>query len=63
MEMVNDEDIPFLDLDLIAHIVGQSNETPTTIDSQEVIVFIELWVQVSSISSGFCEQMALKIHP
>ena len=41
----------------------ESNEAPIILDGQKVIMLINLGGQVSSVSSGFCEQMALKVHP
>ena len=55
--------IPFLKTDPIACLMGWSNKVPIIVDGWVVIVLIESGVQVSSVSSGFCEQMALKIHP
>ena len=55
--------IPFLNLDPITCLVGWSNQAPIIIDGQKVIMLIDLRAQVSSVSSGFCEQMALKVHP
>ena len=55
--------IPFLNPDLITHLVGWSNEAPIIINGQKVITFIDSGAQVSSVSSGFCEWMALKVHP
>ena len=56
-------DIPFLNLDPITHLVGQSNEASIIINGQKVIVLIDLGAHVSSGNSGFCEQMALEVHP
>ena len=56
-------DIPFLNPGPPAHLVVQSNEVPIIIDGHEAIVLTDLRAQVSSISSGFCEQMPLEIHP
>ena len=55
--------IPFLNPELITHLMGQSNEAPVIIDGQEVIMLIDLGALVSRISWGFCKQMALKVHP
>ena len=55
--------VPFLNLDPIACIVGQSNEVPIIIDGRKVTALINSGAQVSSVSSGFCEWMILKIHP
>ena len=55
--------ILFLNLDQIAHLVGWSNKTPIIVDGQKETVLIDLGVQVSSVRSGFCKWMTLKIHP
>ena len=55
--------VPFLNLDLIAHLVGQSNEAPVIIDGQKVTTLIKLGAQVFSVGSGFCKWMAMKVHP
>ena len=55
--------VPFLNLYPIAHLVGWSNEVPLIVDRQKVTALIDSGAQVSSISSGFCEQMALMVHP
>ena len=54
--------VPFLNPDLIAHLVGWSNEAPIIVDGQRVTALIDLGAQVSSVSSGFCKWMALKVH-
>ena len=54
---------PFLNLDPITHLVGWSSEAPIIVDGKKVIVLIDLGEQVSSVSSRFCKQMALKVHP
>ena len=57
-------DIPFFfESGPITHLVGQSNEVSIMPDGWEVIMLIDLVAQVSSVNSGFCEQMALEIHP
>ena len=43
--------------------MGQSNEAPIIVDGQKVIVLIDSGAQVSSLSSLFCKQMALKVYP
>ena len=55
--------VPFLNLDLIACLMGQSNKAPIIVDGQKVAALINLGVQVSSVSSGFCKWMALRVHP
>ena len=54
---------PFLNPDPIAQLVGCSNEVPVVIDGQEVTALIDLGAQVSSISTQFCEDLALPIQP
>ena len=54
--------VPFLNPDPIAHLVGQSNETPIIFNRQKVTTLINLGAQVSSVTSGFCEWMTLKVH-
>ena len=54
--------VPFLNPDPIAHLVGQSNEVPVIDEGQKVTMLINSGTQVSSVSSGLCEQMALTIH-
>ena len=49
--------------DPIAQLVGCSNEVPAVIDGQEVTALIDLGAQVSSISTQFCEDLALPIEP
>ena len=56
-------DIPFLNTDPITCFLGRSNKAPIIIDRSEVLALMHSGLQVSNISSGFCEQMALKIHP
>ena len=43
--------------------MGQSNKAAIIIEGQKVTALIDLGAQVSSVRSGFCEQMALKVHP
>ena len=59
----SDPTVPFLNLDPIACLVGWSNEAHIIIDGQRVIALINSGAQFSSVSSGFCEQMTLKVHP
>ena len=54
---------PFLNIDPVAHIVGHSNEAPVIVNRQEMTALIDLGVQVSSMSSQFCEDLALQIQP
>ena len=53
----------FLNPDPIAHLVGHSNEAPVIVDGQGMTALIDLGAQVSSISSQFCEDLALQIQP
>ena len=55
--------VPFLNTDPVAHLVGHSNEAPVIIDGQSMIMLIDFGAQVSSISSQFCEDLALQIQP
>ena len=55
--------ICFLNPDLVAHLVGWSNDTPAIVDGQKVMAFINLVAHVSSISSGFCDLLTLEVHP
>ena len=55
--------IPFLNPDPVGHLVGQSNEAPVIVDGQRVTALIYFGAQVSSISSGFCDLLALEVHP
>ena len=43
--------------------MGCSNEAPVIIDGQETIALIDSGAQVSSVSSQFCEELALEIQP
>ena len=52
--------VPFFNPDLIANLVGWSNEAPVIVDGQKVTALIDLGAQVSSVSSGFCKWMTLK---
>ena len=55
--------IPFLNPDPIVHLIGQSNNAPIIKDGQRVTALIDWGAQVSSISCGFCEHLALEVHP
>ena len=61
--MARDCPVPFLSPDPIAHLVGHSNEVPVIVDGQEMTALIDVGAQVSSISSQFCGDLALHIHP
>ena len=55
--------VPFLNPDPIACLVGWSNEVSVIVDGQKVTTLIDSGIQFSSVSSGFCEEMALMVHP
>ena len=55
--------VPFLNPDPIAHLVGLSNGAPIIVDGQRLTTLIDPGAQASSVSSRFCEQMTLKVHP
>ena len=55
--------VPFLNSDLIAHLMGLSNKAPVIVDGKLVTTLIDSGAQVSSESSGFCGQMVLRVHP
>ena len=55
--------VPFLNPDPTAHLVRWTHEAPILIDGQKVTALINSRAQVSSMSSQFCEQMALRVHP
>ena len=54
--------VPFLNPDLIVHLVGSSNEAPVIVDGLETTTLIDLGAQVSSVSAKFCEDLALQIQ-
>ena len=53
----------FLNPDPIVQLVGCPNKAPVVIDGQEVTALIDLGAQVLSISTQFCEDLALPIQP
>ena len=53
----------FLNPDPIACLVGHSNEAPVIVDRHGMTALIDSAVQVSSISSQFCKDLALQIQP
>ena len=53
--------VPFLNSDPIACLVGHSNEAPVILDGERMTALIDSGVQVSSISSQFCEDLTLQI--
>ena len=55
--------VQLLNQEPIAHPVGQSNEVSIIVDGWMVTTLINSGAQVSSGSSGFCEQMTLKVYP
>ena len=54
---------PFLNPDPLVQLVGCSNKGLVAIDRQEVTALIDLGAQVLSISTQFCEDLALPIQP
>ena len=61
--MATSHPTPFLNPDLIAHLVGSPNEAPVIIDGQEVFALIDYRARVLSISAQFCEELTLQIQP
>ena len=55
--------IPFLNLDLIAQLIGHSYKAPVIIDGQEVAALIDSGAQVLSISVQLREDLTLQIQP
>ena len=55
--------IPFLNPDLVAHLVGCANEAPVVIDGCKVAALIDLGAQVLNISVQLCEDLGLEIQP
>ena len=55
--------VPLLNPDPIVHLVGHSNEAPVIVDGQRMTTLIDSGAQVCSISSQFCQHLALQIHP
>ena len=53
----------FLNPDPIVHLVGCSNEALVIVDKLETTALIDSIAQVSSISTKFCENLALHIQP
>ena len=47
----------------IAQLVGHSNKAPVVRDGLEVTALNDLGAQVSSVSTQFCEDLALQIQP
>ena len=43
--------------------MGHANKAPVIIDGQKTIALIDSSVQVSSVSSQFCKELALEIQP
>ena len=43
--------------------MGCSSEAPVTVDVKEMTTLIDLGAQISSVSSQFCEHLALQIQP
>ena len=61
--MIKSHPAPFLNPDPVAWLVGHSNEPPVIMHGQETTTSIDLGTQVSSISTKFCEDLALQIQP
>ena len=55
--------VPFLNPDPVAHLVGCSNEASVIVIEQETTALIDSGTQLSSVSSQFCEELALQIQP
>ena len=55
--------IPFLNPDLVAHLVGHANEASVVVDSREVTTLVDSGAQVSNISLQLCEELDLEIQP
>ena len=55
--------ITFLNPDPITHLVGCSNKAPAIINGQETMALIDSGAQVFSVSSQFCEELALETQP
>ena len=53
----------FLNPDLMAQLVGCSNEAPVIVDGQETTALIDSSTQVSSVSAKFYEDLMLQIRP
>ena len=53
----------FLNPDLVAWLVGYSNEALVIMDGQETTSLIDSGAQVSSMSIKFCEDLMLQIQP
>ena len=51
--------VPFLNPDLIVHLVEHSNEALVVVDRQETTALIDLGTQVLSVSAQFCKDLAL----
>ena len=55
--------IPFLNADLVAQLVGCTNEAPVVMDGRKVATLVDLGAQVLNISAQICEELGLKIQP
>ena len=53
----------FLNPNLVTQLMGCSNEAPVIVDGQETTALIDSGAQVSSVSTKFCEDIALQIQP
>ena len=54
--------IPFLNPDPIACLIGCHHKAPVIIDGQKVTALTDSGVQVSSISAQFCKKVTLQIQ-
>ena len=54
---------PFLNPNLVAWLVGHSNEAPVIMDGQDTTALIDSGAQVSSMSTKFCKDLILQIQP
>ena len=55
--------VSFLNPDPVPHFMGHSNDAPVIVGEQEMTTLINSGAQVSSISSQFSKDHALKIQP
>ena len=55
--------IPFLNPNLVAHLVGCTNEAPVVMDGCEVAALVDSGAQVSTMSAQLCEELGLKFNP
>ena len=55
--------ILFLNPNLVAQLVGCTNEALVVVDGHEVAGLVDSGAQVSTISAQLCEELGLKIQP